>query len=78
MECIATALRFLPLGDVTRVQELITDALCILRDNSHRHGHVMQLIEAIKLLGTVIIQRIVGKIIGHRARQHHRHVQLER
>ena len=61
MECIAKAVPLLPLGDVTHVEELIADALCILRDNSHRDGHVMQLIEAINLLGTVIVQRIARK-----------------
>ena len=49
--CILTAGPHLPVRDRKRVEKLIAGAFRILHGKSHRYEHVMQLSEAINLLG---------------------------
>ena len=63
--CILTAGRRLPDRDRTRVEQLIAGAFDILHGKSHRYEHVMQLSEAINLLGRLIATSVVTSVIDN-------------
>ena len=62
---ILTAGPHLPDRDRIRVEQLIAGAFGILHGKSHRYEHVMQLSEAINLLGRLIATSVVTSVIDN-------------
>ena len=62
---ILTAGPHLPDRDRTRVEQLIAGAFDILHGKSHQYEHVMQLSEAINLLGRLIATSVVTSVIDN-------------